>query len=204
MRPEWVRVPPERIETVPRKILLKEFGNGGTDTDVRRGLKLYKPYRPSPKNNLRFFFIYRKEDINICYRLYRIFLEGKERKDGEKKYDTLAEFICQPFKMMPEGSIVIGTADTALDEVRQGVMKLNFLPGYEYMAICATPFGMDEKEGDSLGLYARIEELLLKHRIVSMAIDKEKLYSSDFGRCYLPDIMTELLGKIGGTAWRWH
>lgn len=79
---EMFNVSKERIGQVSKCANLLQFKDGKTDIDPyccvfgSKNMDALGIYQPSPKPQVKFFFIAQKSDISVCHALYSIFSQG--------------------------------------------------------------------------------------------------------------------------------
>ena len=179
---------------------LRFFNN--TDIVPHYGMKNIGPYKASPHSNVRFFFIYHKPDRNFAVKtLYKYFTEGYKSPEGYLYFKPLKTYIKQPFLIDKDTSIAFESPETALREVKQGLLNLEKQPNTKYVAIYVTPIHKTETDEQRKMLYYQVKEELLKHDISSQVIYKDNIGHKDFS-FYLPNIAIALLAKIDGIPWR--
>jgi len=181
------------------------FGKGQSVSPLT-GMIKYQPYKPSPHNNVRFFFIYHEsERTKSVQKIYTYLKEGYYRTDkvGVKveSFPNLTAYIKQPFHIEKEDSISFKSTDNIVSEVRAAVSAKNFDNGFRYVALYISPIPKSESDPAKHEVYYRIKELLLQRGITSQVIFKENIYSPKFD-WFLPNIEIALLAKIDGIPWR--
>lgn len=114
---EMFNVPKERIGQVTKGTNLLQFKDGKTGIDPyscvfgSKSIDAFGIYQPSPKPQVKVFFIAQKSDVSSCQSLYSIFTQGYkpmvDTSTGEQRYafPPLATCIKQPFSTDPNGSI---------------------------------------------------------------------------------------------------
>lgn len=208
---ELMTIPEQRIDAVPKGSNVLMFANGNTSFDPYSGLfgsrggTGFGPYRPTDKNEVRFFFIAQKCDIQICKDLYNIFTTGS--KDG--RYDTskypafkpLSDTIKQPFNTDRNGSIFFDSPETALQQIKSQLNTKLLYKGIDYVAIYISPISRDDINNPAHDIYYKVKELLLQKKITSQVIYKDNPNKAAF-KFHLPNIATAILAKIGGIPWQ--
>lgn len=170
----------------------------------------YGPFHPTKKQSVKFFFIYHKQDQEICTQLYNTFLNGlgayTNKFTGEitYKFKPLSQCIKQQFNTEKGGSISFEKIETAVSEVQTklnekfaGVDTKNTL----YVALYISPVSKDDINSPYHEIYFKIKELLLDRNITSQVINKDNPIKSAFN-FHLPNIATAILAKIGGIPWQ--
>lgn len=210
---EMLNVPEERIGQVAKGANLLQFKDGKTGIDPHscvfgsRSMDAFGIFKPTEKQNVRFFFIYHKSDENVCHNLYSIFKDGykpyTDKETGEQKYyfAPLASCIKQPFNTDKNGSICFTTIENASSEIKQQLNNKPLDPQTQYVAIYISPISRDAVNSPYYGLYFQIKELLLEKKITSQVIYKDRPNNQYFN-FHLPNIATAILAKIGGIPWQ--
>lgn len=210
---EMFNVPEERIGQVAKGANLLQFKNGKTGIDPyscvfgSRPMDDFGIYQPSPKPQVKFFFIAQKSDVSVCQSLYSIFTQGYkpmvDTSTGEQRYvfPPLATCIKQPFSTDPNGSIYFSDLQNALSEIKTQLANKPLDPQTQYVAIYISPISRDAVNSTYYGLYFQIKELLLEKKITSQVIYKDRPNNQYFNY-YLPNIATAILAKIGGIPWQ--
>jgi hypothetical protein len=202
------------IQVSGQKIFKTSYGSNtllfsGNRTDIApfNGLKNGPYQAPAvPNNNVRFFFIFHKNDTAHATALFNIFTKGltyTDRNTGVEKtsFPNLAEYIKQPFYTDKNGSITFQNLDTAVQEVRQSLAQKQFIDGCTYVAIYISPIKKDDTTNPHHSIYFQIKETLLDKGITSQAIYKER-HNDQYFSFHLPNIAIALLAKLGGIPWR--
>lgn len=210
---EMFNVPENRIGQVAKGANLLQFKDGKTGIDPyscvfgSKNMDAFGIFKPTDKQNVRFFFIYQKSDEKVCHNLYSIFKDGykpyTDQESGEQKYyfAPLASCIKQPFNTDKNGSICFTTIENALSEIKTQLANKPLDPQTQYVAIYISPISRDAVNNPYYGLYFQIKELLLEKRITSQVIYKDRPNNQKFN-FHLPNIATAILAKIGGIPWQ--
>lgn len=210
---EMFNVPEERIGQVAKGANLLQFKDGKTGIDPyscvfgSRSMDALGIYQPSPKSQVKFFFIAQKSDVDVCSSLYNIFSKGYKPdidiSTGEQRYvfPPLATCIKQPFSTEPNGSIYFSAPQNALSEIKTQLAKKPLDPQTQYVAIYISPISRDAVNSPYYSLYYQIKELLLEKKITSQVIYKDRPNNQYFN-FHLPNIATAILAKIGGIPWQ--
>jgi hypothetical protein len=162
---------------------------------------------PTPRNNVKFFFIAHKNEKEVCGKLYNIFKEGLDKSvnnyTGEIRYKfkPLADYIKQPFNTAPNGSIFFENLETATQEISVKLQAKTFERDCFYLALYISPINKDDTNNPHHCIYFKIKELLLEKGITSQAIYKDRPNIAGFN-FHLPNIATAILAKIGGIPWQ--
>lgn len=204
-------VPQERLDSVPKGSNVLLFANNNTSFDPYSGLfgsrggTGFGPYRPSPNNSVKFFFIAQKSDIQVCRNLYNIFATGSRNGVVEPSpypaFKPLAQTIKQPFNTDRNGSIYFTSPETALQEIKTQLAVKSFDIHTQYVAIYISPVNKDDVNNPAHDVYFKIKEILLQKKITSQVIYKDNPDKSAF-KFHLPNIATAILAKINGIPWQ--
>lgn len=180
------------------------FYKGKTKSPIY-GMRKLHPYKESPHNNIRFFFIYHKpERKRSVEKLYTYFTKGIKKTTNygrEVDFPDLATYIRQPFNIEKEDSIAFESTDNIIAEVESALKTKHFDDDYRYVALYISPIPKSETDPAKHLVYYRIKEILLPYRITSQVIYKENIFVEGFDY-FLPNIETALLAKIDGIPWR--
>jgi hypothetical protein len=210
---EMFNVPENRIGQVAKGANLLQFKDGKTGIDPRscvfgsKSMDALGIYQPSPKSQVKFFFIAQQSDINVCMSLYDFFTKGykpyADTATGEQRYafPPLATCIKQPFSTDKNGSIYFSDLQNALSEIKTKLANKPLDPQTQYVAIYISPISRDAVNNPYYGLYFQIKELLLEKKITSQVIYKDHPNNQSF-KYHLPNIATAILAKIGGIPWQ--
>ncbi|MBD80000.1 MAG: hypothetical protein CL840_13895 [Crocinitomicaceae bacterium] len=167
----------------------------GVGIDPKAGMKNPGPYKSSPHDNVRFFFIYHKPDrADYVVKLYNYFEKGYKTF-----FPPLKKHIRQPFYMDNDTSLAFESPDTAIKEIKHHLINLEKQPNTRYVAVYVSPIHKEDE--DNKHLYYQVKEELLKHEITSQVIYKESINNAYFG-AFLENITPALLAKIDGIPWR--
>jgi hypothetical protein len=204
---DFIAVPQDRILPIKEHSNILLFGNGKSGFDTYGGITNNGPYSPTPRNNVKFFFIAHKNEKEVCGKLYNIFKDGLEKSvnnyTGEIRYKfkPLAEYIKQPFNTDKNGSIFFENFDTAAQEISAKLQAKTFDKDCFYIALYISSVYKDDTYNPYYDIYFKIKELLLDKGITSQAIYKDQPDKTGFN-FHLPNIATAILAKIGGIPWQ--
>ena len=181
------------------------FGKGKNVSPLN-GMKNHGPYKASPHNNVRFFFIYHETDREKYVKvLYQYLTEGyyKKNESGElyQSFPDLVTYIKQPLCFEKEDSIAFKSTSTIVEEVRNAILTKDLKQDVCYLAIYISPISKLNPDLSKHIVYYRVKELLLQRGISSQVIYKENIFDRNF-QFFLPNIEIALLAKIGGIPWR--
>jgi len=194
----------QRISNHSNKLL---FGNNREGEEPKFDLIKYGPYKPSPHNNVHFFFIYHKPDKTFAVKqLYEYFIKGFNQVNENQEiirqiFPNLQDYIKQPFHIEALDSIAFDTIESAVETVDKAIRNRKTLQDVVYMAIYVSPVSKLDKDPAQLDIYFRIKEILLQHSISSQVVYKQHILSKSFNY-FLPNIETAILAKLGGIPWR--
>jgi len=183
------------------------FGGGNSSFDPYNGVNNNGPYRPSTKNNVKFFFIYQKDDVSVCNSLYNIFKEGLDKYTNHNtseityKFKPLALYIKQQFNTEQNGSIQFASLDTGVQEIKTKLNQKELKNDFNYVAIYISPVNKNDVNNPYHEIYFAVKEMLLEKQITSQVIYKDNPNGNDF-RYHLPNIAIAILSKIGGIPWQ--
>lgn len=210
---EMYNVPDERIEQVTKGANLLQFKDSKTGVEPyscvfgSKNMDAFGIYQPSPKQQVKFFFIAKQSDISVCRSLYDIFTKGYkpyvDTSTGEQRYmfPPLATCIKQPFSTDPKGSIYFSEPQNALSEIQSQLNNKPLDPQTQHVTIYISPISRAAVSSPYFGLYFQIKELLLEKKITSQVIYKDRPNNQYFN-FHLPNIATDILAKIGGIPWQ--
>jgi len=181
------------------------FGKGKNVSPLN-GMKNYGPYKASPHNNVRFFFIYHEPDREKYIKvLYQYLTEGyyKTNESGElyQSFPDLVTYIKQPLYFEKEDSIAFKSTSTIVEEIRNALLTKDLKQDIRYIALYISPISKLNPDLSKHIVYYRVKELLLQRGITSQVIYKENIFNRNF-QFFLPNIEIALLAKIGGIPWR--
>ena len=203
----FIQVPEKKIFKTSYTSNTLLFGSNKQDIAPFNGLK-NGPYQAPkvPNNNVRFFFIYHKNDTAHATALFNIFTKGltyTNRTTGEIKtsFPTLAEYIKQSFYTDKNGSITFQNLDTAVQEIKQALSQKQFTDICTYVAIYVSPIKKDDTDSPHHNIYYQIKEALLEKKITSQVIYKER-HNDEYFSYHLPNIAIAILAKLGGIPWQ--
>jgi hypothetical protein len=174
------------------------FANNHTHYIPYSGIKEYGPLKPSENKPIKFIFIFHEGDKDYANKIYSYF------KKGYKNFPGLQSFVKIDFDIDTAHSIKF-IENNPIHEVSTALSLFystdkNIYEENTYVAIYISQI---KKDGDNEldEVYYKIKELLLKYRITSQVIYREKIDDPSFNY-YLPNIAIALLAKLGGIPWR--
>lgn len=197
--------PEENKVTDGSNIIL--FGGNSSGFNPYNGINNNYPFRATTKNNVKFLFIYYKDDVSSSKYLNSLFKEGlgkfTDHYTGEVtyKFKSLSIFIKQPFETKTNGSSTFSNLETAVQEIKTKLSQKNLKNDYNYVAIYISPVRKDDVNSPHHDIYFAIKEMLLEKQITSQVIYKDNPAGNNF-RFHLPNIAIALLSKIGGIPWQ--
>lgn len=171
--------------------------------EPKTDMKNHGPYMAvPPPNNVKFFFIYRKDQRQNVVKLYNYFVEGfKQEGYTYPAFPNMQNFICQPFHIEENASITFTTFADAVSTVQAAIKNKDKQPNTRYMAIYISPASKMNVSQQDKHVYYRIKEILLQHGITSQAIYADNITNPNF-KYFLPNIEIAILAKLGGIPWR--
>jgi hypothetical protein len=172
-----------------------QFGQNHTNIMPHYGLGVGGPYELSPHKNIKFIFIFHKEDRTFANTVFEWF-EGK--KDGFK---GLKNYIKLNYSIDKENSIIFENKENPIEEIRQQLTEKSFAHDVRYLAVYLSPISKAEIDEEKHKIYYQVKETLLDYRITSQVIDRDKINNTAF-KYYLPNIAIAILAKLNGVPWR--
>ena len=182
------------------------FGNNNISISPLEGMKKFGPYKKSPHNNVKFFFIYHPQDkATAVSNIYAYFNKGFFKTDGAGKeyraFPDIYTYIKQPLLLDIPSNIEIKDKDNIVEEVETAIKNTVHNPGTRYVAIYISPIAKTEENEALFNVYYRVKEILIRYGISSQVIFNQNLLKADFNY-FLPNIEIALLAKLGGIPWR--
>jgi len=182
------------------------FGKNTTSISPLDGMKRLGPYKTSPHNNVKFFFIYHPEDKDVAVKnIYKYFNKGFFNKNDEgveyRAFPDINTYIKQPLLLDIPSNIEIKDKANIVAEVHEAIKNTVRNSNTQYVAIYISPIAKTEQNEILNNVYYRVKEILIKYGISSQVIYNQNLLKKDFNY-YLPNIEIALLAKIGGIPWR--
>ena len=113
------------------------------------------PYKKSPHNNVKFFFIYHPEDKAIAVaNIYRYFNKGFFKKNDEgqeyRAFPDIYTYIKQPLLLDIASNIEIQDKTNIVAEVDAAIKNTVRTPNTQYVAIYISPIAKTEENTDLL------------------------------------------------------
>ncbi len=182
------------------------FGKNMLSVSPLEGMKKYGPYKKSPNNNVKFFFIYHPEDkatavTNIYKYFHKGFFKNNDEGNPYRAFPDIYTYIKQPLELAVTNNIEIQNKENIVAEVDYAIKNTPRTADTQYVAIYISPIAKTEENTDLLNVYYKVKEILIKHEISSQVIYNQNLLRDDFN-FYLPNIEIALLAKLGGIPWR--
>lgn len=212
----FIQVPKKNIDKVYDNSNALLFGGNNMGFDPyscifgsKNASNPYGPFRPTTKQNVRFFFIYHKPNEKICAQLYNTFRNGLGAETNQTtgeityKFKPLAQCIKQPFNTEPNGSISFDNLNTAVEDIEKKLAQKFLSVDTKktlYVALYISPVSKDDINSPHHNIYYRVKELLLDRGITSQVINKDNPSKNGFN-FHLPNIAIAILAKIGGIPW---
>lgn len=183
-----------------------QFGKGKVDFSPITGMKNHGPYKTSPHNNVRIFFIFQESDRTTAVaKFYEYITKGYTvsdgGKNGRKLFPNLTDYIKQNFEINKEDTITFTSIDTAITEIKAALKEKTFDPDIHYLAVYFSPVAKTEQETSRHNVYYRIKEMLLQYGVTSQVLFKDNIYNKSFNY-FLPNIEIAMLAKLDGIPWR--
>lgn len=183
-----------------------QFGKGKVDISPITGMKTHGPYKTSPHNNVRIFFIFQESDRTTAVaKFYEYITKGYTvadgSKNGRKLFPNLTDYIKQNFEIKKEDTITFTSIDTAITEIKAALKEKTFDPNIHYLAVYFSPVAKTEQEATRHNVYYRVKEMLLQYGVTSQVIFKDNIYNKSFNY-FLPNIEIAMLAKLDGIPWR--
>lgn len=171
------------------------FGNNETHFNIYNGLKLYGPYKIPEDLNIKFIFIFSKNDKDIANQLYSQF------KKGYKSFPGLDQFVSLPFNVETSNSVSFDS-ENPIDVIKNHFDNATIdTISNKYIALYISPYSKDNEDDSKRLIYYKVKEYLLSKNISSQVVFKDNVLKDDFNYS-LPNIAIALLAKAGGVPWR--
>ncbi|QQR98395.1 MAG: hypothetical protein IPK18_02365 [Sphingobacteriales bacterium] len=191
----FITIDTDKIKQTTENSNLMQFGQNHTNIMPHYGLGVGGPYELSPHKNIKFIFLFHKEDNTFANTVFQWF-EGK--KDGFK---GLKNYIKLNYSIDKENSIIFENKENPIEEIRQQLTEKSFADDVRYLAVYLSPISKAEIDEEKHKIYYQVKEELLNYRITSQVIDRDKINNSAF-KYYLPNIAIAILAKLNGVPWR--
>ena len=192
----FLKVREDQIKRTSRGSNLLAFGKKQTSFNVYNGLKQYGPLYVPDTSNLRYLFLFHKDDNSLANQLFSYFNKGL------KGFPGLQSFIGLPFNMetVDRNNSIKFSGEYPSSEIAASVKNLSLDPKLNYIAIYLSRISKDDPDQGRIEEYFKIKEILLKRNISSQVVHTEKIQSPAFNY-FLPNIAIALLAKAGGRPW---
>ena len=185
----------ESIGTTSEDSNLLLFGNNQKHFIPYIGMKEYGPIEPpSPDKQIKFIFIFHKDDKEYANRLHSYL------KKGYKSFPGLEAFSKIQFELDTDKTVRFESEDP-LPEIIKAVDNYKFDPKAIYIALYISRIKRDSEDEEEDNIYFLLKELLLKHEVTSQVIFKNNIDNPSFNY-FLPNIAIAILAKLGGIPWR--
>ena len=191
----FISVDTDKINQTTENSNLMQFGQDKTHIMPHYGLGEGGPYELSPHKNIKFIFIFHKDDRTFANTVFEWF-EGK--KTGFK---GLKNYIKLNYSIDKENSIIFEDLHNPIEEIRQQLTVKSFDENVRYLAVYLSPISKSEADEEKHNIYFQVKEELLNYRITSQVIDRDKINNSAF-QYYMPNIAIAILAKLNGVPWR--
>lgn len=180
----------------PREKNILEFGNNQFDFNPYTGFINFGPYKlPKNANNIKFIFIFHKNDRDDANILY------KYLKYGYRHFPGLQSFAKIPFDLDIDNTIKFENRNEPIPEIQEKLDKSKLSEDITYIALFISPFAKEVENEKHKQIYYKVKEELLKRNISSQVIELDSLKSQDI-HFYLPNIAIAILAKAGGIPWK--
>lgn len=205
-RDGYLKINHTNVQKIPQDSNKLLFGKEVLGGEPKRDLLKLGPYKPSPHNNVHFFFIYHKPDREKSVKkLFEYFTKRywslNYNNENVRLFPDMTTFIKHPFHIEAINSIAFDSVETAVETVDKAIRSKNRLPDTVYMAIYVSPISKLDKNQENLNIYYRIKEILLQHSITSQVVYKEHIFNKNFN-FFLTNIEIAILAKLSGIPWR--
>lgn len=193
---------PNNLQILKTKNSSSELSFGkGTGREPKKDFLRLKPYKPSEEANVRFVFIYNKDDKEkYVHKLFDILKNGLPG-NSYNGFPPMKEAIVQNFYMEESKGFEFTSVDTALQEIAQQLSTFEKVDNTLYVAFYISPIKKDEKDNERLMLYYKMKELFLQQGVTSQVIYRETIFDKSFNWS-LNNIAVALLAKINGIPWK--
>ncbi len=174
--------------------------NGNNDFNIFSGLKKFGPYKIPDTNNLRFIFIYKKNEDHrkAANELFFILKNGLANN-----FPGLKDYVKVNFELALVNKIILESNDPA-GELTEKIGHYIKEEGLKYFAIYLTDHkrfeDLDDNE-DNEEEYYKVKFILLQKEILSQFIYYKNIDSPSF-KFHLPNIAVAILAKLGGIPWK--
>lgn len=185
----------ESIGTTSEDSNLLLFGNNQKHFIPYIGMKEYGPIEPpSPDKQIKFIFIFHKNDKEYANRLHSYL------KKGYKSFPGLESFAKIQFELDTDKTVRFESEDP-LPEIKNAIDNYIFDPKAIYIALYISRIKRDSEDEEEDNVYFLLKELLLKYEVTSQVIFKNNIDNPSFNY-FLPNIAIAILAKLGGIPWR--
>ena len=191
----FISVDTDKIKQTTEHSNLMQFGQNKTNVMPHYGLGDGGPYELSPHKNIKFIFLFHKEDNSFANTVFQWFEGKKEGFKGLKGYIKLN------YNIDKENSIIFENKDNPIEEIRQQLTEKTFDDNVRYLAVYLSPISKAEIDEEKHNIYFQVKEELLNYRITSQVIDRDKINNTAF-QYYMPNIAIAILAKLNGVPWR--
>ncbi len=180
-----------------KKISNSLMFNGASDFNIPTGLKKFGPYKIPQTDNLRFIFIYRKDEGHrkAANQLYLCFKNGLAGT-----FPGLKDYVKIHFELAEENKIILESNDS-IKELTQKLEVYHYQADIKYFAIYLTDHKKFESLDDNDDEYYKIKYVLLQKEILSQFIYYKNIETQNF-KFHLPNIAVAILAKLGGIPWK--
>lgn len=176
------------------------FANGKTGRNPKVDFLKLKPYKASTEVNIRFVFIYHKDDKEkYVKKLFKILKDGLP--SSYNGFPPMREAINKNYFPEQSNGFEFSNIDTALEEISQQLSTFEKVDNTLYVAFYISPIKKDEKDFEKYNLYFKMKELFLQQGITSQVIYKETIFEKSLNWT-LNNIAVALVAKTNGIPWK--
>lgn len=164
----------------------------------KREFRYKKPFKRCDYKNVHLFFIYHKDDLQTKDKLQHYLENGLEH------YPGLTEYAGILFHVDEAKEICFEDRSNPLPEI-EAFLEVNSYneDNVKYLAIYLTPFSKEETRKQSVRVYVRVKEMLLKRYIACQFVEPEtvEVPNNNF-KWSLTNMSVAILAKLGGIPWK--
>ncbi len=153
------------------------------------------PYEIPTNKHFKFIYIFHQSDKEFANEMKEWF------KGKPGLFNGLKSFLRINYAGDNANSIMFESLDNAFEEISKQLSEKPFDEASTYIAIYISPFPKNETDPEKHSVYYKLKRELLKYKITSQVIDKDKINNKDF-KFYLPNLAIAILAKLNGVPWR--
>jgi len=180
--------------TTPGSNLLV-FGQDKTNKSSYLGMLNEGPFEIPTDKHFKFIYIFHQSDKEFANEMKEWF------KGKPGLFNGLKSFLRINYAGDNANSIMFESLENSFDEISKQLSEKPFDDASTYIAIYISPFPKDETDPEKHSVYYQLKRELLKYKITSQVIDKDKINNKDF-KYYLPNLAIAILAKLNGVPWR--